>query len=641
MHDSTPHHARQVWEVGQDPHALLASSTDPAIAHSWHRCLAEHRLDPSRPLPPQVLEYHQLRSRRQHLEPLLELSRHAVAGLERTLGERGQAILITDADGVILESAVHDGDRDDFIAAGLCEGADWSEGWEGTNGIGTCVVERQALTIHRDEHFRVRHTVLSCSAAPIFAPDHALLAVLDVSSVRGDVHRHGQFHVTAQVAFAARALEHGYFLRQYEAHTVLRFRTVPGLLGMYCEGLIALDGAGRVLAINRTACELLHRSRERLLGASVTAIFSFGAGAQDELESGQELLIHDLDGRAFKLIRARGARARIERRPPRTARLPVAPESLEAPAVPGLYWRDPSLLAELSRARRVYEHDIPLLLQGETGTGKEAFARTLHQSASRADAPFIALNCAAIPEALIESELFGYRGGSFTGARREGMRGKLLEANGGTLFLDEIGDMPLGLQTRLLRVLEERQVTPLGGEPCALDVRIVAASLHDLGERVATGAFREDLFYRLSGLSIRLPPLRERADREALIDGLLAEFAAGRPLELDTEARRALLCHPWPGNVRQLRNQLRTLAALDDDGVISFDELPLELRERGRRAAPAPVQEEGVLENAERRTLLELLEQSHWQVSRVAERIGVSRNTLYRKLRKHGIQRPA
>ena len=188
---------------------------------------------------------------------------------------------------------------------------------------------------------------------------------------------------------------------------------------------------------------------------------------------------------------------------------------------------------------------MPLLLNGETGSGKEAFAKAVHLAGPRAEQAFVALNCAAIPETLIESELFGYRGGSFTGARKEGMRGKLQQADGGTLFLDEIGDMPLALQTRLLRVLEERRVVPLGGEPEDVDVRLISATHRDLAELVADGRFREDLYYRLNGMVVSLPPLRERSDREELLDYLLAEEA--RASASSSTARFARACWPTAG----------------------------------------------------------------------------------------------
>ncbi|MDR6355853.1 transcriptional regulator of acetoin/glycerol metabolism [Pseudomonas psychrotolerans] len=279
---------------------------------------------------------------------------------------------------------------------------------------------------------------------------------------------------------------------------------------------------------------------------------------------------------------------------------------------------------------------MPVLLHGETGTGKEAFASALHRASSRAGKAFVALNCAAIPETLIESELFGYRGGSFTGARKEGMAGKLQQADGGILFLDEIGDMPLALQTRLLRVLEERQVVPLGGgAPRALDLRLISASHRDLEALVAAGSFREDLYYRLRGLVVTLPALRDRSDRGALLDQLLAEEARGEPIHLDSAARACLLAQPWPGNVRQLRTVLRTLVALNEDGYIGLNDLPADCRTAAPRvpSGAAPV-------DSAREELRVVLEDCHWQMTRAAKRLGVSRNTLYRWLHQHGLQRP-
>ena len=286
---------------------------------------------------------------------------------------------------------------------------------------------------------------------------------------------------------------------------------------------------------------------------------------------------------------------------------------------------------------------MPLLLNGETGSGKEAFAKAVHLAGPRAEQAFVALNCAAIPETLIESELFGYRGGSFTGARKEGMRGKLQQADGGTLFLDEIGDMPLALQTRLLRVLEERRVVPLGGEPEDVDVRLISATHRDLAELVADGRFREDLYYRLNGMVVSLPPLRERSDREELLDYLLAEEARGQRIQLDGEVRQGLLAYRWPGNVRQMRTVLRTLVALCEDGRVGLRDLPADIRQAlaalpPAAAAPAPAAGNS-LDDAERAALLAALDGQRWHVSRVAEQLGISRNTLYRKLRRHGLVR--
>lgn len=287
-------------------------------------------------------------------------------------------------------------------------------------------------------------------------------------------------------------------------------------------------------------------------------------------------------------------------------------------------------------------HDSTVLVTGETGTGKELVARQLHAASGRRGR-FVALNCGAISESLLEAELFGYSDGAFTGARRGGRVGLVEAADGGTLFLDEIGELPLPLQTRLLRVLEERRVVPLGGEPEDVDVRLISATHRDLAGLVADGRFREDLYYRLNGMVVSLPPLRERSDREELLDYLLAEEARGQRIQLDGEVRQGLLAYRWPGNVRQMRTVLRTLVALCEDGRVGLRDLPADIRQAlaalpPAAAAPAPAAGNS-LDDAERAALLAALDGQRWHVSRVAEQLGISRNTLYRKLRRHGLVR--
>jgi transcriptional regulator of acetoin/glycerol metabolism len=303
---------------------------------------------------------------------------------------------------------------------------------------------------------------------------------------------------------------------------------------------------------------------------------------------------------------------------------------------------DPRLAAQLETARRVVARGTPLLLAGETGSGKEVFARAVHATSPNAAGAFVAVNCASLPESLIEAELFGYRAGAFTGAQRGGRRGKVLAADGGTLFLDEIGDMPLALQARLLRVLDERQVTPLGSEEThAVDFQLVSASHRDLRAAVREGRFRADLYNRLAGIELALPPLRERSDRRELIRRVLAEEAGAA---LSAAAEKLLLAHDWPGNVRQLRHVLRGAAALAPGAPSGLDHLPMPApatlpappaaEECADGPANAPAQRLNALQAEERRALLALLEQQRWNVSLVARSLGLSRNTLYRKLHK-------
>jgi transcriptional regulator of acetoin/glycerol metabolism len=239
---------------------------------------------------------------------------------------------------------------------------------------------------------------------------------------------------------------------------------------------------------------------------------------------------------------------------------------------------DPQLKRTVRRAARVSSSGLPILIQGPTGTGKECLARALHEAGDRASRPFVALNCAAFPETLIESELFGYGPGAFTGARKEGRKGKILQASGGTLFLDEIGDMPLTLQTRLLRVLEEQEVTPLGSEHVvSVDLRIMCASHRRLRDMVAQGTFREDLYYRLNGMTFELPALADRADKHGLIRRLLARETNGAGKSIDTNALQKLVAYRWPGNIRELSNVIRGALAICEGGIIRASDLPPEI----------------------------------------------------------------
>jgi sigma-54 dependent transcriptional regulator, acetoin dehydrogenase operon transcriptional activator AcoR len=290
----------------------------------------------------------------------------------------------------------------------------------------------------------------------------------------------------------------------------------------------------------------------------------------------------------------------------------------------------------LAQAQRYAMRRMPLLLQGETGTGKDLLARIIHDAGPTPDAPFIAINCAALPRELVASELFGYAEGAFTGARRSGAKGRFAQAHGGTIFLDEIGDMPLDLQPYLLRALEERTITRLGETTARqIDVRVMAATNRPLAIDVAQGRFRADLFYRLSGASLELPPLRDRLDDlPHLVEHLLRQIVPGDaiPPFVDETVFAKLRTHDWPGNVRELRNMLERMVALSPDGV-----LDTEFSGLGKSSTPAPRQ----LRSTERQMILAALAASGGSAKEAARTLGISRATIYRRLSAYRCSGPA
>ena len=622
-------HAQQVLQAVQGAHATHAPLADLAITRSWRRCLDQYQLDPASRRATNVVEHPRLQDHRAPLEHIICVAHWQMSNLHQQLGRDGHVVLLTDARGVAIDSVFNESERAEFQRSGLWLGSVWSEDCEGTNGVGTCLVERQDVTIRRDEHFRGKHVGLTCSASPIFDASGELLAVLNLSSVREEHSLQQHFKAMALTNLSAKLIESCFFLGHDPHRYLLRFHPEAGFVGLLGEGLLSFDESARICSVNHAALGLLGLRRDQVVGQSLTMLLETPIDQVMRQASAQPSVCWPM-----RLVDGRLLYGQL--------REPLRRVPLVTPAIPQINdvhvcLEDPRLQRGFTRALRVLERDVPVFLQGETGTGKEAFAAALHRASSRASQPFVAINCAAIPETLIESELFGYRGGSFTGARKDGMIGKLEQAHGGILFLDEIADMPLALQTRLLRVLEERQVVPLGGATARrLDVRLISASHQDLNVCVAEGRFREDLFYRIAGFAVQLPPLRERSDKGRLLDLLLREEAAGARVRLDAGVRERLLRQPWPGNVRQLRTCLRTLVALALEGRVTLDDLAELLPAAPATAALA----ENPLGVSERQTLLTLIEAEHWHIARVAARLGISRNTLYRKLRHHGISRP-
>ncbi|MBC3338446.1 sigma-54-dependent Fis family transcriptional regulator [Pseudomonas proteolytica] len=593
---------------------------DTIIQDSWRRCRAfglDHQSAPS---------FDQLPA--EGISQLLE-SQHALVQTthqevlpyyENILSNSNCLIMLADNQGQVLTSWGTQRFIEPKLARGFSAGASWRERSTGTNAIGTALACAQAVHIEHDEHFLKANRFMTGSAAPIFDANREIIAVLDVSS---DSYLPPS-HTLGMVKMMSQTVENRLILNLFGGeHFQLTFNTGLNNLDSQWAGLLIFDESGQVLSANRRADNLLGISLSRVM---IDSLFKVSL-----LE-----LLNQPEGLPFALQAAGRNRFQCLLKRPKQA--PVQARVFSEPAaVPiglkTLHFGDSRVEKAVRQAERLLEKDIPLLIHGETGVGKEVFVKALHQASSRSQQAFIAVNCAAIPAELVESELFGYEKGAFTGANQKGSIGLIRKADKGTLFLDEIGDMPLPTQARLLRVLQERCVQPVGSsELFPVDLRIISATNRSLREQVQIGRFREDLYYRIGGLTLELPPLRERSDKQALFKQLWQQHR--EPTQwagLSTEVLALFERHPWPGNLRQVSSVMQVALAMAEDQPIRPEHLPDDFFVDLGQASPSTPPVMGDLDDSQ--NLQQRLAAVGGNISHLARELGVSRNTLYKRLR--------
>ncbi|SEP44168.1 Transcriptional regulator of acetoin/glycerol metabolism [Methylobacterium sp. ap11] len=591
----------------------------PPILRSWERCAALGLDFGTRPRI-EPLSSVEMRAAFDRNEALRRRCRPEIEALHADARATGGLVILTDAGGLILDTLGNDSFAGRAAQVALRPGVPWSESLTGTNAIGTALVERRAVEVRGAEHYFEPHRILSCAAMPILGPDGAVLGILDLTGPAG-IH---QGHALGRVGLAVDAIEHRVLDAVPAGCEVLRLHRDPALLGTPREGVLVFEGR-RIVGANRHGLALL--------GLGWDAIGAEAVGRHGADLAPGPLALRDVQG-APLYGRLQGASAPPRRRPAAEPApgLPATGLPAAGPEAPIL---DPATQKLLARAVRLIEAGIPVVVEGETGTGKEVFARAAHAACARAQKPFVAVNCAALPETLIEAELFGYEPGAFTGAARHGAKGLLRQAEGGLLFLDEIGDMPLALQSRLLRALQEREVLPVGGtRPVPVDFALICATHRDLFRMVEGGAFRADLYYRIASYRVRLAPLRDRPDRLALVRGLWARTdGPARAVSLSPSCEAALAEATWPGNLRQLAACLKALAALAEPGeVLDLDALPEGVTALPMRGpAPRPEPATGRLDILANEAMRAALAAHGGNVSRAARSLGISRSTLYRR----------
>lgn len=600
-------------------------SEDPVVAR-WARVRALG-VSPEGPSEPPVLTAREVRVRRERLEPLLHAGQAILNEAAAEFSRNHYSLLVADPDGVIVER-FGGGDFEPIAKQNrLVEGAAWSEATRGTNAIGTAAAEGHLVAVEGCAHWERQNHQLSCYASPIFGPDGDLVAVIDATSRSEAAAMFAPLAIRALATHLESVLVH----RSYDAMGGLG--AVVRSLERFVQPAFLIERGGRVRAANGGGRPWLE---QRGLHD-----FRRVPSPSAELRGLRSLWQAALDGRSHVLLGDDALTVEAIQGPDhRVCAALVFVESAPQPRMPStpsepfarLTGSDAGLAEQKARAARFARTALPVLLLSETGTGKELMARAIHGASPRRDGPFVALNCGAISEALLESELFGYAPGAFTGARPEGAEGKIEAAHQGTLFLDEVAEMPARVQASLLRVLEDGSFNRIGEvRSRSADVRLVAATCRDLPDLVASGRFRQDLYFRIRGATLSLPPLRERSDRVELARTLVADLAPGAPPPLAPDAVEHIQSHGWPGNVRELKTALAHALALDPE-VIRAEHLP---SSPVQRATPAPVGGRTVRES-EADALEQALARADGNMSEAARQLGVARSTLYRMMRRHG-----
>ncbi len=617
------------------------------IEASWYRCEQfglEHATEPNFSTLPSG-ELNDLRD--QHRSLLETTENEIIPYYENILSNSACMIVLADRQGHVLNTwGQKRFGRGQYH--GLVEGNQWTEQGVGTNAIGTALISGRAIQVGRDEHFLRANRYMVGSASPIFDTGNELLGVLDISS---DAYL-PQDHTLGMVKLMSLSVENRLIFTAFQQdHFILSFNTNLTSLDSHWSGLLVLDDRGTIISANRRAEVVLARDLSLL---NISQIFDCDMREIKNQPLHMPMKLRAL-GRYQFYVKALPPVTQVMKVPDyRTSGHYQAPAaslpSQEAPLpsqIPDnvipldeLEHGDERVRRMVKQAHKIMEKDIPILIHGETGAGKEIFVRSLHYHSSRYKEMLVAVNCAAIPAELVESELFGYEKGAFTGAQNKGSIGLIRRAHKGTLFLDEIGEMPIAVQSRLLRVLQERVVTPLGStEAYPVDVKLISATNRHLKEEVAEGRFRQDLYYRISGLNIELPALKLRQDKRELIAYVHERLRAEEPGPALNEAMLDLLEeHPWPGNMRQLVHVLKVGMAMADEDELEewhlpddfFDDLNNSTDQDDAGVSNSDTSKEPIEE-----TIARLLEEHQGNVSRTAKAAGVSRNTVYKYVRQN------
>lgn len=639
--DKRADHLEQVWRQMTKTNIVEERYLRSVITDSWKRCL-QNGVDFEKKHAPFILSERQFSNDLLIGEKFIEISTSALQNFSQWIRGSGFLMTLCNSKGIILqiqgdEHVLNRARMNNFV-----EGADWSETAAGTNAIGTCIEASKPVQVFSAEHFCIGWQDWTCSGAPIKDPfSGKVLGVLDLSGHVRNAHPHNLSLVIAAAQMIEQKLK--------EWQITMQQKTYDILIESASDGIMIIDEDQAITSMNPSALQMLG---ERLHASGVAlSIYPEIYEKWKGISSGRQMIEEELQiNRRFLritflpltygkicsgyLILLRENQKSMHKSIPNFKKI----ESKENRTFffSSIISSSRNMETAIETARIAALHDTHVLLLGESGTGKEMFAHAIHNESFYKDGPFIPVNCGAISKDLIESELFGYLEGAFTGAMKNGRKGKFEQASGGTLFLDEIGEMPLDMQVSLLRVLEEKMVYPVGGgKGLPVNCKIIAATHKDLYKEVENGRFRQDLYYRLNVITIEIPALRERTeDIPLLVDNFLKRLHRGLD-EVDPGVMAFFQQYSWPGNIRQLKNTIERLVYLSQGSNMNANLLPsdlLRLYEPSKKGLMSLNQHEG-----EKYRLKKALYETGYNHTEAAQHLGISRSTLYRKLKKYNL----
>ncbi len=670
--DNSMKRTSRAWQQFMEQGNLDPVIVRREIAESWYRC-KQAGVNPYIENKSKILDEKNLNERLHRKKALIGIALPFMQKLYEFVTGTGFVVILSDEKGYILETL----GTSDIIVKGeeinLVKGSQWIEEIAGTNGVGTALVTRGPVQVSGAEHYcRTIHD-WTCSAAPIFDNNHQLAGVLQMSGPSKASHQHTLGMVVAAVA----AIEEQMHIEQQNRELILINNRLHNIFHTMSEGVVIIDRRGVIEQVNPGAERILRRPAEDLEGLYLEEIFKEMPCVKEMLATGNPCSDIEInvtwETRNIHCL-ASGKAIRDEEDKLNGGVIILSPitkiknlvnrfsGALARFTFDDIIGSSPEIVEAIRIGRLAAQNDNNVLLQGESGTGKEVFAQAIHNQSMRRNGPFVALNCAAIPRDLLGSELFGYVEGAFTGAHRGGRPGKFELASGGTLFLDEIGDMTYGKQGALLRAIQEKAIIRIGdNRVIPVDVRIICASNKNLQEAVEKGDFRRDLFYRLNVLKINLPSLREHpGDIPLLFDYFVNQICRRQGVEIkyiQPELITTLRNYNWPGNVRELENVVERMVCMAQGNMLKIKDLPAEVHrpvindrqeilvngwynthsssqldisgERNKRRI--------IREEQEKQELIELISRCGGNISQAAREMGVSRNTIYRKIKQYSI----